>query len=281
MKLPYTLPRNRGSEKKKIKKHIKTIAAIVVAAVIAVYAPGLLVQYGGAVFGSTVAGVTTLSAVGVMTVGAMAGFASGAIMTGSLEGALQGAMWGAVSAGVAFGVSNFASKLFKVDLKQSIANLVKAGMHKAAAIKSIANSLSRGLIAKLQGGSFKRIFAINMGSFAMRALYTKVVGYGVTWKSGGDAVNKTMLTSPVEGANNFGNAVWKPLNERSGMEEGAWFSRTMNKIPGMNAVAGMHDIFQNTWTEVGGSLLREVLNVPGSRGRVTITTYFLLFKLFE
>jgi len=250
----------------KLWKNVRLIVAIVVAVVIAIYAPYLLAQYGGVAFGSTVAGTTTLTLAGTVAVGALAGFASGAIITGSLKGALQGALFGGLSAGVLYGVSSATSSLFKVDIKLSVTKLMKAGMHKAAAFKSIANGLSRGLIAKLQGGSFKRSFLMSAGSFALKALYTKVVGYDATWKSGGDAVNKGPLTPPVEGANNFGNAVDfgdLPQSIRAGMEEGAWFSRTMNSIPGMNAVAGMHDIFQNTWTKLSGSLLREVLNVPG------------------
>ena len=76
---------------------------------------------------------------------------------------------------------------------------------------------------------------MSVGSSALRALYMKVVSYEATWKSGGDAINKNELTPPQEGVNNFGNAVWKPLKDRSGLEEGALFSRVMNRVPGMNA----------------------------------------------
>ena len=144
---------------KKIKKHIKTIAAIAIAAVIAVYAPGLLVQafssgsWGGvtfSAFGTTTAMGTQLSLAGVMAVGAMAGFASGAIMTGSLEGALQGALWGAVSAGVAFGVGETLGHAGGIFTKG-----VKSGQ---AFIKAAAHGLSRGIISMAQGGTFKSGF---------------------------------------------------------------------------------------------------------------------------
>lgn len=174
--LIYTDPTGHFFKKlwKKIKKYIRTIAAIVVAAVIAIYAPALLAKYSS-VFGTVAAnGAATLTLAGKMAVGALAGFASGAVLTGSLKGALQGALWGAFSAGLLHGISNAASQMFKVDIKHSVAKLMKAGMHKAAAIKSIANGLSRALISKLQGGDFKRTFLMSVGSFALRALYAKI-----------------------------------------------------------------------------------------------------------
>jgi len=104
--LVYTDPTGHFFKKlfKWIKKNIRTIAAIVVAAVIAIYAPALLAQYSS-VFGTVAAnGAATLTFAGKVAVGALAGFASGAAMTGSLKGALQGALWGAVSGLTAFGI---------------------------------------------------------------------------------------------------------------------------------------------------------------------------------
>lgn len=37
----------------------------------------------------------------------------------------------------------------------------------------------------------------------------------------------------------------------------------MNAIPGINAVSGMHDVFQVRLDQFGGSFARNVLNVPG------------------
>jgi len=139
--------------------------AIIVVAVIAIYAPQLLVQafssasWGGVTFsalGTTTALGTTLSAAGVATVGAIAGFASGAIMTGSLKGAMQGAMWGAISAGVAFGIGE--------GLGHAGGILSKGVSSGQAFIKAAAHGLSRGIISVAQGGTFKSGFASGFAS---------------------------------------------------------------------------------------------------------------------
>ncbi|UFH58581.1 RHS repeat-associated core domain-containing protein [Sulfurovum mangrovi] len=182
---------------KKVKKYIKTIAAIAIAAVIAVYAPGLLVQYGGAVFGSTVAGVTTLSAVGVMTVGAMAGFASGAIMTGSLEGALQGALWGAISAGVAFGVGH--SSMFKA--------IYEAAGNMKEVVRALAHGLSRAAISAVRGGKAMGGF---LSGFAGSLLGGFVKGLDYAKTTAGTIMKVTMTaiaggTASVLGGGKFAN----------------------------------------------------------------------------
>ena len=42
--------------------------------------------------------------------------------------------------------------------------------------------------------------------------------------------------------------------------EGGDLSKTLNKVPGINAVAGVHDVMQ---VSLGDGLARDVLNVPG------------------
>ena len=74
---------------------------------VAVYAPYLLVEFGGAFFGATVAGTTTLSLSGAVTVGAISGFAG----TGTLKGALTGAL----TAGLMYGVGDIAKNLALAD----------------------------------------------------------------------------------------------------------------------------------------------------------------------
>ncbi|HIP20807.1 MAG TPA: hypothetical protein EYG70_06760, partial [Sulfurimonas sp.] len=64
--LKYTDPTGNSWWTKFRDKYIRTIAAIVVAVVIAIYAPYLLAQYGGVAFGTTVAGTTTLTFVGTV-----------------------------------------------------------------------------------------------------------------------------------------------------------------------------------------------------------------------
>ena len=174
---------------KNVKKYGRTIVAIVVA-VIVIYAPYLLAQYGGVAFGTTVAGTTTLTFVGTVAVGALAGFASGAIMTGTLSGALKGAAWGAVSAGVAFGIGH----------SSAFSSLYKAAGRGASLVRATAHGLSRGIISMAQGGTFKAGFASGFsssffspgttmggdgaGGFGLRTSIAAVVG-GTASKIGG------------------------------------------------------------------------------------------------
>jgi hypothetical protein len=71
--------------------------------VVAVIAPAFLVQFGGALFGATVGGVTTLSFAGTVVVGGLSGFAA----TGTLKGALTGAF----TAGLMYGVGTLGNEL--------------------------------------------------------------------------------------------------------------------------------------------------------------------------
>jgi RHS repeat-associated protein len=71
--------------------------------VVAVVAPAFLVQFGGALFGATIGGVTTLSFAGSVAVGGLSGFAA----TGTLKGALTGAF----TAGLMHGVGTLGNEL--------------------------------------------------------------------------------------------------------------------------------------------------------------------------
>jgi hypothetical protein len=62
--------------------------------------------------------------------------------------------------------------------------------------------------------------------------------------------------------NNIGEAN-RVVNPDSLWGEGGRVSRVLNRVPGVNAVGGMHDIFQVRADQVGGAGLRGVLNVPG------------------
>ncbi|MBM4221717.1 MAG: hypothetical protein FJ170_07205 [Gammaproteobacteria bacterium] len=71
---------------------------------------------------------------------------------------------------------------------------------------------------------------------------------------------------PRDGVNNVGEAV-RTIDPNSLWGEGGHLSRVMNRIPGINAVAGMHDVFQVRLDQFGGSrfgsILRGGLNYPG------------------
>lgn len=86
------------------------------------------------------------------------------------------------------------------------------------------------------------------------------MGYELDASSGGEATGKDPISGqPVEGANNIGtqdnivdpNSVWG---------EGGKVSRAANQIPGVNAVAGLHDVMQ---VSMGSTIWRDILNVPG------------------
>jgi hypothetical protein len=71
---------------------------------------------------------------------------------------------------------------------------------------------------------------------------------------------------PNEGANNFAESR-RVVDPSTFTGEGGRLSRFMNRIPGMNAIAGMHDVFQVRLDMLGGdhfgSVLRSSLNYPG------------------
>ncbi|CAA6816982.1 MAG: Unknown protein [uncultured Sulfurovum sp.] len=127
---------------KKVKKHIRTIAAVVVGVVIAVYAPQLL---------NTYLSIATKTLGSAVATGALAGFASGGIMTKSFSGALKGAAFGALGAGVAFGIGE--------RLQHAGGIFTKGVTASKAFIKAASHGLSRGVISMLQGGTFKSGFA--------------------------------------------------------------------------------------------------------------------------
>jgi hypothetical protein len=71
---------------------------------------------------------------------------------------------------------------------------------------------------------------------------------------------------PIEGANNFAESR-SVVDPGTFAGEGGRLSRFMNRIPGMNAIAGLHDVFQVRLDLLGGDrfgqALRSTLNFPG------------------
>ena len=232
-----------------IVKHIALIAAIVVSAVITMGLSGTLIGAFGTFWGT-------------VATGAVAGFASGVIMTGSLKGGLAGAIFGSLSAGLLYGVKALTSSLFKVNIKATLARLLKA-----AVFRAIANGLTRGLIAKLQGGSFKRAFLMSTSTFALRALYLKSVKYetDASWKPGkGLAVDKDGNIGVYEMGEGdkipFDKNIFGNNDTTSLMRQGSLVSRIGNALPGGAAISRIHDawlhpyyggITQTIYTNVG------------------------------
>ena len=95
--------------------------------------------------------------------------------------------------------------------------------------------------------------------------YKRTVGYDLDAGPGGASVEKGPLGMPVSGANNIGTQdTWRFDSNGQRVvgffEEGGPVSNFANQIPGINAVAGMHDVQQ---VAMGNSIWRDVLNVPG------------------
>jgi len=163
---------------KKVKKYVRVIVAVVVAAVITIYAPYLIPALSGGDFWATVG------------IGTIAGFASGAIMTGSLSGALKGAVFGAISAGVAFGVGEAFSSVGGLEHGANIFQNGKRGMQMA---RAIVHGISRGAIAKARGQTFRSGF---WSGFASSALSP---GTTLGGSGGGGFTLRTSIASIVGG----------------------------------------------------------------------------------
>jgi RHS repeat-associated protein len=198
-----------------IKKWVRTIVSIVVAAVIVILAGPAIAAYLGSNF------------LGAIATGALAGFASGGIMTGSLSGAFKGALFGAIGAGVAFGVAEVAGHLAGVgSLQAHAATLIKSGLNKLTAIKTMLHGLSRGIISKLQGGTFKagfmsglssafdigtKAFGYGAGGFTMRTAVMAIVGGTASALGGGKFSNGAISGAFVHMFNAEYNTLGKAL----------------------------------------------------------------------
>lgn len=199
---------------------------------------------GGAATQWYLASVPAATAVGAGTVGAISG---GAVAGGIVTGELRGVAIGAV-AGAGFGA-----------VQAAYGNTWSAG-------RIAASGLAGGVAAKVGGGEFSDGFAFAGAAATFGYAYDRIVNYSATWAPGGAAQGKQRFGMPVEGANNFAEsrAVVDPATFTG---EGGRLSRSMNRVPGMNAIAGLHDVFQVRLDQLGGdrfgSILRNSLNFPG------------------
>jgi len=119
-----------------------------------------------------------------------------------------------------------------------------------------------GTASVLGGGKFAngaKATAFLLAIRGLPAVYKKVTGYELDLGPGGSAVGKGDLQRPVQGANNIGTQNAK-LDPNCIACEGGRLSEALNVIPGVNAVAGVHDVMQ---VSLGTGIARDVLNVPG------------------
>ena len=201
---------------------------------------------------AAVAGVGLTGAAATVASGAIAGAASGfvggTVSTGSVKGGLKAAVGGAVFGGIS---GHFGSTWNL----QRVATQATAG----------------GAVSELGGGKFKDGFAMAGLAASARYLYNSVVQYDIDPSAGGPASAKTINQRPVAGANNIGiqgkppDPSWIDKDMFLGINwgEGGGVSRALNRIPGVNAVSGLHDIFQVEMDNVLFPGARDWFNVPG------------------
>ena len=131
-------------------------------------------------------------------------------------------------------------------------------------------ALAGGGLAELSGGDFKNAALFAFGTASAAYAYQQLVGYSATSESGGEAVQKDRYTWPIAGANNIG-VQGGPLDPNGLWNESGRVPAVANQIPGINAVAGLHDTFQvgidkaltTAFNPSVGDTARTILNVPG------------------
>jgi len=190
------------------------------------------------------ASVPGATKVGAGTVGAIAGgAAAGGIATGELRGAALGAIGGAGYGAIGAVYGN------------------EWGFERV-----VASGLVGGATATIGGGDFREGFGYSAGAAGFGYAYDLLVHYRATWASGGAAQPKERFSMPIEGANNFAESR-SVIDPNTFAGEGGRLSRFMNRVPGMNAIAGLHDVFQIHIDMLGGDrfgrTLRNTLNFPG------------------
>ena len=238
----------------------------------------------GAVIGALVAGVQSDWNPQSMVVGAAIGGISGGVFSGVSDAAielapiLQSAVAGAAAGGTAGGLS---AAYYGGDIGEAMVNGGMIGAIGGAAFGAIggyygkewsmwrvgACTFAGGGVSELAGQGFERgaMFA-GITAFA-RYTYNELVQYDAKWEPGKEAVRKEPYDMPIEDKINIGTQ-GGALNPDGLFNEGGRISRLLNTIPGTNATAGVHDVFQvkiDIFFGKGdvGALMRNVLNVPG------------------
>jgi hypothetical protein len=243
----------------------------------------------GAAIGSVSAGAQTNWDQNAMLLGAGIGAASGAIGfgLGSIAtsaavkaglGAAASSIFGGTVGGTAAGVTStamYGGDVGKGALYGAIGGAAFGAINVAygdnwSFSRVAVTGFSGGGISELSGGDFAQGFLFAAAPVAARGLYGSLVKYEPAWEKGGEAVEKGKLDMPVKGANNIGTQGQKP-NPKGWINEGGRVSRFLNHVRGVNAIAGMHDVFQVKLERYVGSFARTALNIPGMAPAAAIT----------
>lgn len=222
----------------------------IVAAIAAYYTAGAVsnAYFNHAIHAAGGMGAAAVDIGSITAIGNTLGYAAGGAVAGGIAtGNARGAFFGMVS-GNLFGT----------------VNTIFGGSYTVGRV--LADAAIGGTSARLQGGDFWRGAGLSASFSGAEFAYQGIVGYQSEWAPGGPAQSKRRYELPVKGANNFGPARLI-IDPHTWSGEGGIFSRFMNKIPGMNAIAGMHDVFQVELDLLGGhtygASLRSWLNYPG------------------
>jgi len=276
--LIYTDPTGHWSWKN-FGKVLGQVAIIAVAAVAA--------YYGGAYFLSMYANAAGVAAAGSfvaaggssMSVGYLAAYggayaaASSSVIGGVIAGAAGGAIFGVTATALSGGnVSQILRAGLNGAIGGAVAGGVASGLSGVGVSPFFARPISAGTSSLAQGGN-KDSALMSMGlaitGLTVSKLYQNIVNYEIDPNSGGNAVDKGNMTMPFKGVNNIGTA--GKVDPNSIFGEGGYVSRFINQIPGVNAVAGMHDVFQVRLEELGDGMARNIFNVPGMAVAAAIT----------
>ena len=185
----------------------------------------------------------------------------------------QAAILGGAAGGAAFGASNTLlhggsfSQALDNGLKGAFAGTITGGITgyygNTWSVERISTSaFAGGASAEMLGGDFKDGFKMALVSSSLRYVYNKMVKYDIDARAGskgGAADIKGKKGPPIKDYINIG----VQDNSASILYEGKPIPRALNVLPaGINAVAGLHDIFQIALGEIGG-WARITFNVPG------------------
>jgi hypothetical protein len=152
------------------------------------------------------------------------------------------------------------------------------------ATRAVVSGVAGGIAAEIQGGGFWDGFWAAAGSSVAQSIYEFTLnnappecvdcsGFKGTWASGGDAISKGPGTACNAGIcsvydNNIGfsgDAKWSLIKFG---KEGSAFMNGVNRVPGMNAMAAMHDI----WMSGGmNKILQGIIIVPSIIPAMAIT----------
>ncbi|MGH9893465.1 MAG: hypothetical protein ACREA0_16045, partial [bacterium] len=213
------------------------------------------------------------------------GAAFGGISTGTWSGAGWGVLGGfATFAGGAIGAGLYTElrggRFLEGFLASGLTSFVGAQTSglgdgfTAALVRTTASAVAGGTASVIGGGKFENgagtsAFVALLG--ALPPAYRAVVEYDADLRPGGPWVEKAPLDRPIRGANNVGvqGRIYQDVDDTPGFwDEGGPVSQLLNRIPGVNAVAGLHDAFQ---ISLGNAFLRSALNVPGMPIAAAIT----------